>query len=229
MKILLAIFCVLVIASVAWAEKPAQVVNDPIDRIACPFEQLTFEWLFRDSDWGFSTNSCDDDGVPVWEYGVWPIDPQFTIWGTILEGNYPNDAGHSLISPTFMVDGATYLVQVTHGFDIENSYDGGNLSVNGEVVAPVEGYPDDEISDSTNFYAWCVDGEPGFTGDTGGVEITSCFDLTAFMGQEIQLSFDFGSDVSVNSAGWAIFSIRVGGDVVATENLTWPAVKGLYR
>ncbi len=92
----------------------------------------------------------------------------------------------------------------------------------------MEGYPADEISGGTDWYSWCVDGEPGFTGDSSG-QIFSCFDLSAFMGEEIQLSFDFGSDSSGQDMGWAIFQVRVGGDVVATGDATWSAVKGLYR
>jgi len=49
------------------------------------------------------------------------------------------------------------------------------------------------------------------------------------MGQEIQLSLDFGSDSSVTYPGWVIFTVRVGGDVVANDGTTWSAIKGLYR
>ena len=231
MRALLTILCVMVIASVAWADKPVQPVDNPIDRIECSFENVTYDWDFTVNDQGFTTATCDDGGVPTWEWGyantdVWPD----LVWGTTLLADYPSDAGESLISPSFIVDDSAYLVELQHGYWIEDSYDGGNLSVNGVVVEPMEGYPDDEISDSTSFYAWCVDGEPGFTGSMGGdYPRTNCFDLSAFMGEEVQLSFDFGSDSSVQDPGWYIGVVRVGGDVVANDGTTWSAMKGLYR
>jgi hypothetical protein len=61
------------------------------------------------------------------------------------------------------------------------------------------------------------------------VFVVHCFDLSDFMGEEVQLSLDFGSDSSVVAPGWAIFAITVGGDVVANDGSTWSAVKGMYR
>ena len=229
MKALLTILCVVAIASAAWADKPSQTTDSTANRVECPFDNVVYDWDFAVNDWGFATGPCDDGGVPTWEYGTsihWP-DP---IWGTSLTTDgeyYPNDAGESLISPSFVVDYSAYLVEVFHGYGIETGYDGGNLSVNGVVVEPMEGYPDDEISDSEVYYAWCVDGEPGFTGEA--YEVYSCFDLSAFIGEEVQLSFDFGSDSSVNVPGWYIASVRVGGDVVANDGTTWSAMKVLYR
>jgi hypothetical protein len=228
MKILLTILLMVIIASVAWAEKPTQPVDNTISRIECPLENVAYDWDFAESDQGFTTGPCDDGGLPCWEYGVneavWPD----ALWYTVVFGNYPNDAGESLISPSFVVDASAYLVEVWHGYAIEEGYDGGNLSVNGVVVEPLEGYPDEEISDSTGWYAWCVDGEPGFTG-AGGLDLYNCFDLSAFMGEEVQLSFDFGSDSTATEPGWGIGYVRVGSDVVTTDGTTWSAVKGLYR
>jgi len=228
MKTLLTILCVIAVASVAWAGKPIQSADNPIDRVECSIDYVAFNWSFLESDWGFTTSPCDDGGVPAWEYGYWPAGDVY-CWGTGLENDYPSDAGESLISPSWVVTDYAYLVEMAHGYNTEDGYDGGNLSVNGVVVEPIGGYPDDEISDSTSYYAWCVDGEPGFTGYSGPVYILDCFDLSAFMGEEVQLSFDFGSDSSVQDEGWAIFRASVGGDVVANDGATWSAVKGLYR
>ena len=68
--------------------------------------------------------------------------------------------------------------------------------------------------------------ETGFSGDDA---IHSCFDLGAFLGETVQLSFDFGSDSSVNYPGWAIFRVSVGSDVVPVDGTTWSAVKGMFR
>ena len=171
---------------------------------------------------------CDDGGVPVWEYGEIPDAPIGNVWVTQLYNPYPSDAGEGLLSPAFMVDESTYLIEVEHAYVTESDYDGCNVKANGEVIHPMEGYPVDEISASTSYYAWCVDGQPGFTGVVDDWVI-SCFDLSAFTGQEVELRFDFGSDSSVQNAGWIIRYVRVGGGVVANDGTTWSAVKGLYR
>jgi hypothetical protein len=227
MKTLLTIMCVLVITSVALADKPIQTVDNPVDRVECPFENITYDWTFLGGDdHGFTTGPCDDGGVPVWEFFYW-ADEDVYFWTTNGDEDYPNDAGDSLISPSFLVDGSTYLVELLHGYSFEPSFDGGNLSVNGVVVEPMGGYPDDELSDSESYYAWCVDGEPGFT--DFGVWGYDCFDLSDFMGEDVQLSLDIGSDSSVTYGGWVVGALLVGSDVVATEGSTWSAVKGLYR
>lgn len=228
MKALLTTLCIIAIASVAWAEKPVQTIDDPVFLVECAFQNVVYNWDFSESDNGFTNAECDVEGVPVWEYGYWP-DGDVICWGTGLMADYPNEAGQSLISPSFLVDASTYMVEVAHWYHIETSYDGGNLSVNGMVVEPMIGYPDDEISDSVNFYAWCVDGEPGFTGSAGDDLVTSCFDLSAFLDETVQLSFDFGSDSSVTYPGWTIFRVSVGSDVVPVDGTTWSAVKSMFR
>ena len=227
MKALLTTLCIIAIASVAWAEKPVQTLDDPVFLVECAFQNVVYNWDFAESDNGFTNAECDVEGLPIWEYGYQP-DFDINIWATVLLDVYSYEAGQSLISPSFLVDASTYMVEVAHSYDIETSYDGGNLSVNGVVVEPMMGYPDDEISDSPFYYAWCVDGEPGFTGSVDGL-VHSCFDLSAFLGETVQLSFDFGSDNSVNYPGWWIFNVKVGSDVVPVDGTTWSAVKSMFR
>jgi hypothetical protein len=226
---LLTTLCIIAIASVAWADKPVQTIDDPVFLVECAFQNVMYNWDFNEGDSGFTTALCEDGAVPTWQYGYWAeIDVNAWFTGT-SEEDYHSESGHSLISPSFLVDASTYMVEVAHWYNIETSYDGGNLSVNGMVVEPMIGYPDDEISDSVNFYAWCVDGEPGFTGLSGTEVVHSCFDLSAFLGETVQLSFDFGSDSSVTYPGWAIFRVSVGSDVVPVDGTTWSAVKGMFR
>ena len=74
-----------------------------------------------------------------------------------------------------------------------------------------------------------MDLQPGFSGHDPTNFFDSCFDLSAFIGEEVQLSFQFGSDGSVTFLGWYIATVYVGSDVVATDGTTWTQVKGLYR
>ncbi len=102
------------------------------------------------------------------------------------------------------------------------------MKVNGNVLTPVVGYPG-LISVPGDWYAWCVDFQYGFTGlDSGWM--TSCFDLTSYLGQTIQVSFEFGSDDAFVEAGWYLASVKVGNDSpVSTEPRSWSSVKSNYR
>ncbi len=81
----------------------------------------------------------------------------------------------------------------------------------------------------SDWTAWCVDFEEGFTGLDSGW-LTSCFDLTPFMGQEVEVSFDFGSDDTFTEAGWYLAAVRVGSDqAVPTESRSLSTIKGLFR
>lgn len=229
MRIVLTILCVLLVATAAWGAKPAGEANGAINRVDCEFGYVAWTWDFAAGDQGFTTGTCDTEGVPVWAWGTESTEFAATdVWGTVLNGDYPVQAGEALISPIWLVDGSNYLVQVLHYYDTETSFDGGNLMVNGTVVVPTDGYPDDELCDSDSYYAWCVDGQPGFTDGPSGW-ITSCFDLSEFAGQEVALEFQFGTDSSVTYPGWYLGAVTVGGDVVAEEGQSWTTVKGLFK
>jgi hypothetical protein len=230
MKAMLTVLCILTLVTVAWGAKPPGRIGETPERVECTFTYVAWEWDFAMGDMGFTTSTCDTEGLPVWQWGTESTYfPAQDVWGTILNAAYPNQAGEALISPSWLVDDSSYLVELIHWFDIETSYDGGNLMVNGVVVPPIAGYPDDELSDSTFYYAWCVDSQPGFTGHDPTGFFSSCFDLSAFVGQEVELSLQFGTDSSVTYPGWYLAKIIVGGDVVDNESQTWTELKALYK
>lgn len=227
-SMIVVIVCLLTIGN-ASAEK--QHFDTPLPaRISCELTAIVYDWDFADGPNGFSTSACDDQGVPVWEYGATTYIPGApgSVWGTVLEGDYPTDAGEGLLAPSFEVTEATRLMEIYHYYDAENLWDGGNVKVNGDVVTPISGYPG-LISVPGDWYAWCVDFEFGFTGlDSGWV--ISCFDLSAYIGQTVQISFEFGSDDTFVEAGWYLASVKIGNDnVVDAQNSSWSVVKGLYR
>jgi hypothetical protein len=223
MKTLLTLALILVLAVPGLAEKPQFDAPEPPARVPCGLTSVIHDWDFAVSDHGFTTAACDDQGVPVWEHGPTSYVPDApgACWGTVLDADYPLDAGESLVSPTFSVDATTYLVEVVHYYSMENLWDGGNVTVNGNIVVPLAGYPG-TISIPQDWYSWCVDEEAGFTGlDVGW--LTTCFDLGAYIGQDVTLSFDFGSDDFGVEPGWYIAAVRVGSDQavpVAPESLT---------
>jgi len=227
----LCVMCVFLIAP-AQAEKPF-FPTEPYgaDRVPCGLMTVTYDWDFAADDHGFTTAACDTGGVPTWEYGVTtyvPDAPATNVWGTVLEGDYTPESGESLMAPVFTVDSSTNLMEVVHYYDAENLWDGGNVTVNGEVIMPMVGYPG-FISIPGDWLAWCVDFEQGFTGLDSGW-LTSCFDLSAFIGEEIQIAFDFGSDDAFVEAGWYISAVRVGTDeIVPTEAQTFGHIKAMFR
>lgn len=226
-----AVFICLLIAGTALAEKPFHPTGAlPDSRVPCGLQSVTYDWTFADGDQGFTTAACDVEGAPVWEHGPTTYIPGAPagVWATVLEGDYATKSGDALLTPEFTVTEDTRLLEIYHYYDMENLWDGGNVTVNGTLLTPELGYPG-MISVPGDWYAWCVDFEMGFTGLDSGWW-TSCFDLTPFLGQTIQVAFEFGSDDMFVEAGWYIGSVKVGSDnPVSTQPATWSGIKSIYR
>lgn len=215
MRLACLIWLLLAWPALCLADKPTREVVPPRP-LPCNLSVVAHDWDFAEGDQGFSTVDCDDGGVSPWEYGPTTLvdGAPGNVWGTVLDADYPDDSGQGLVSPSFVVGPDSDLLEVLHYFDTESQYDGCNVSVgiwpNSTVITPIGGYTVSEISSSPSFYAWCVDAEPGWSGSSGGW-VVDCFDLSAFLGEEIQVEFDFGSDVSIHAPGWYLARVTVGG------------------
>ena len=218
-----AVILVLVVVAGGLAVAGEKPVRPPIDfgaiqRIPCNMTTVNIDWDFAVSDQGFTTTTCDaTGGASVWEYGTTSYVPGApgTVWGTVLEGDYPVDAGEGLISPPFFVDGDHDVMEILAYVDAETEYDGGNVTVNDTVIPPIDDYPA-IINSSPAYYAYCVDDEEGFTSHPATWE-QQCFDLVGYLGQTIQVRFDFGSDRSVTDPGWYLAYVRIGDDFIPVE------------
>jgi len=116
----------------AHAEKPPLDAPAPLpEDFPCSFGTVTYDWDFATGPHDFYIRDCDAGGLQVWEYGSTSIidGAPPMVWGTVLEGPYPNETGSGLVSPTFMVTPTSYLVEVRHYFETEQSYDGCNLVI----------------------------------------------------------------------------------------------------
>jgi len=233
MRAMLAGLCLLAMTGAAFAGPgPAgEVPIDQSDAVPCNLPCLCYDWDFAVSDQGFTApNACDTGGVAAWQYGTTTYVPGApgTVWGTVLNGNYPNDMGDALKSPSFTVTADCNYVEIYHYFYMETSYDGCNVKFNDTLIIPQGGYSG-TVSTSTSYYAWCVDMEQGWYGQSGGWR-AECFDLSQFMGQTGQLSFEAGSDSSVGYHGWYIAYVKVGGyGATPVEDSTWGQIKGLFQ
>jgi len=231
----IAILALALLVSPALADKPNIENHGTDSRVACDITGIGWTW-----DGTFTTETCDAAGVPVWAYGTSSDvpatdcdgEPIGMVLGTTLNGPYPNEAGERAILGSFEVTGSSNLLEICHWYDVETSYDGGNVEIYDgaawTVVSPMGGYPDDLISDSANYYAWCVDMEPGFNGHDPTTFVLDCFDLTNWEGTTVTVAVTFGSDSSVTYPGWYISSVVAGGIITATEPGTWSRVKSLY-
>ncbi|MDD5719489.1 MAG: hypothetical protein PHQ53_07370 [Candidatus Krumholzibacteria bacterium] len=237
MRLLLTFSLICLFAMPALADKEVYPDVASPTRDACELESVMFNWDFSEANHGFTPVVCDaTGGAPSWAWGATDIaGAPAAVWGTVLVGNYPNNAGEGLLSPVFAVTPDSYLMEIYHYVHVENNFDGGNVKVDDQVILPINGYTHPIISESTSYYAFCVDGQPGYSGNgyngPSQVWLVQCFDLSAFMGQEIQVRFDFGSDSSVAYPGWYLGYVKIGTDdgTVAMENETWTQIKGIFR
>jgi hypothetical protein len=234
MRALIVALSTLIIAGVALAGSPPDEVFNPHNRVPCDLETVCIDWNFAEGDQGFTAMICEEGGLAVWEHGptTYVSGAPGDVWGTVLEAEYLSDSGDGISSPAFEVTDDCYLMEVYHYYDIETNYDGCNVTVDNGVevvvVAPIGGY-DGVISTSTTFYAWCVDMEEGFTGHVSTWD-SDCFDLSAFMGQLVKVSFDFGSDSSMTYPGWYIAQIQIGSpETTPVDGDTWGQIKHLFK
>jgi hypothetical protein len=196
----------------------AKPVIDPIAQpaaVSCSMPFTSYDWDFNAGNQGFYRIACASAGASAWQWGYTTIIPGAPgrVWGTVLDANYPENAGDGLRSPSFVVTPQSRFVEVYHYFDTEYGYDGCNVSALGttsQILTPMGGYTVSAISVPTGYYAYCVDGEPGWTGPDATWRV-DCFDLFSMMGQPVTLEFDFGSDSSIQARGWYLSRVRVCG------------------
>ncbi len=230
MRAFLTSLCLLAMAGAVYAGNPPVADVPQPAAVPCNFPCICYDWDFAVSNQGFTApHSCDTGGTPVWAYGnsTLPGAPG-PVWGTGLTAQYPVNSGDALWSPTFTVTADCKYVEINHYFDTESSYDGGNVKFNNVLITPQGGYTG-LICTSTSYYAFCVDNEMGWMGASNGWRV-ECFDLSQFVGQTGQLSFEFGSDSSVTYRGWALAYVKVGGfGATPNESSTWGEIKGLFQ
>jgi hypothetical protein len=208
----------------------------------CPFEYSCYEIDFNEVDGGFVTQACG--GAAVWDWGnnlnvavpavACDETPVTSLLGTNVIGDYGNGAGEVAVVGPFSITQYCTCLELCHFYDTEGSYDGGNVKVSTDggatwtLIAPSRGY-DVAIMSS---YNPCIAGEPGFSGHQfAGAFLRDCFDISAYVGQDIMVGFFFGSDSSVGYyPGWYIKWLKVGSDAYSpVEPATWGSIKAMYK
>ena len=155
-------------------------------------------------------NFVPDPLTGAWEWGVPASGPSAAhsgtkLWATLLGGQYPISANWKLTSPQYTATVNNPTLKFWHWYEMEASWDGGNvkISTNGTdwtVITPVGGY-----NGTANVANAGIPGEACYTGTTTGNSWNEAtFNLTLTSGQTFYLRWHFGSDNSVNYAGWYI-------------------------
>ena len=146
-----------------------------------------------------------------WEWGVSTVAGAHSgtkVWGTRLNGPYPNNANYQLTTPSVYI-GNNFMLEFWHYFNTEVNYDGGNvkISTNGgatwTLITPEGGYPASNLG---------VLNGPGYDGNSGGW-VFARFNLSIYANQSVQFRFTFASDSGVTGDGWFIDDVRTTGFV----------------
>ncbi|RLL46964.1 DUF3823 domain-containing protein [Oceanobacillus piezotolerans] len=147
---------------------------------------------FQDEPTDWEINS-EAKGAPSWNWGAPTSGPKAALTGenvfaTNIAGEYNNHEESYLDMPAIQLPEENAFLQIEHWFDIEEFWDFGVLIA------------------STDAGDWEIVGE--VTGSSNGW-VTEAFDLSAFAGQEVYLSFLFISDESVTYPGWYIDNVAI--------------------
>ncbi|MFP4459727.1 MAG: FlgD immunoglobulin-like domain containing protein [Candidatus Zixiibacteriota bacterium] len=159
---------------------------------------------FEESGAGFSATAGWEWGIP--SYGPSETPSGEKCWGTVLDGDYVDNANYVLESPEFETASYTSAtLEFQHWMKIEWAYDGGYIEVSTDdgaswnLIHPVKGYPSTVASLS----------EWGFTGMTDDNWETAAFDLTNYIGEDMKFRLSFASDGGLAMDGWYIDNFAI--------------------
>jgi hypothetical protein len=157
-------------------------------------------------------NGCYFQDPPTggWEWGVPTSGPTSaysgtTCWGTVLDGNYLNNANWTLTSAfIFYATSNNPVLKFRHWYNMENNLDGGNVKISTypcttwQLIKPIWGYNGTASSSNAG-----IPGESCYTGiDTTWTE--EIFIIPVDSGQYFLVRWHFGSDCAVTFPGWYI-------------------------
>lgn len=172
-----------------------------------------YAWDFEGSNGGFATTG------PDWGWGdptSGPMDAHsgVNVWATKLGGNYSASSNSKLDLPPVVVPGShsAAIFSFWQWYATETSpYDGMNvkISTNGgatwTIITPDIGY--NAVANASNA---AIPGEACFShASAGKVWHQVAFNLTPYMGQTVLLRLHFGSDSSVQYAGFYVDDVRI--------------------
>jgi bacillopeptidase F (M6 metalloprotease family)/subtilisin family serine protease len=129
-------------------------------------------------------------------------------WATNLAGTYSNGADAWLMSPPIaLADVTGVTLQFAHWYRFENNYDKGYVEI------------------STDGITWTQLGG-FFTGEPTTGWLLPSYDLSAYVGQSVQIRFRMTSDASVTKLGWYVDDVKLLGIAAGgTSDGAWAPTK----
>lgn len=148
-----------------------------------------------------------------WEWGSPTSGPDTAhsgnkVWGTILSGQYPSNCNFRLVTPSFTATGDNPQLRFWHWYQTEQYYDGGNVKLSTDggltwtVIMPVGGYPGRASLSNAG-----IPGDSCYMGSSS-TWTQATFNLPVLAGQSFKLCWHFGSDGSIQQAGWYIDDVE---------------------
>ena len=158
-------------------------------------------------------NAFVKDGLTAWEVGTPSIAPLVAAnsgsnaWMTDLDSNYKKRDSSALYTPVFRLDsGQTYTYEFMHAFSTEIYHDGGTVDVTfdgciswhtvGTILFGATWFNSSFVTSLDIF-------KPGWTGLSNGWE-QATINLAVDTARNAIFRFRFGSDETINKAGWSI-------------------------
>ncbi len=162
----------------------------------------------------------------LWQWGEPTCGPEQPysgqkLWGTILNGSYPNDANAKLVLPAITLPDVDHLIfsfwhwmeAETDAVSPDSAYDGGIVELSNDrgiswiEIFPLHGYPHtvSKFAESAPF----LPGTPIYSGQYNWTEVL--FDLDVYKGKTVQIRFYFGSDKDNDYpyAGWYLDDVAI--------------------
>lgn len=166
----------------------------------------------------FEADDGEYTGTSDWAHGSPIFGPPGAfsgdnLWATNLSGDYSNNITAYLTSPPTDFAGASVLyLTFTHWYNIESSYDGGQVQVLSDdawvTVEPLGGYPQTALRG--------LDWQSGYSGLSDEWE-PAIFNLTDYISDNTQIRFRFGSDNDTVKPGWYIDDVAFDTDAVTSS------------
>ncbi len=158
-------------------------------------------------------NAFVKDGTTLWEVGTPNNAPLISTnsgsnaWVTDLDSNYKKRDSSALYTPVFAIDsGEVYSYEFMHAFSTEIYHDGGTVDVtfDGGITWHTVGT---NLFGATWFNTSFVTSldvyKPGWTGLSNGW-VQAKINMSVDTARNAVFRFRFGSDETINKAGWAI-------------------------
>ena len=154
--------------------------------------------------------------LPVWVTATTTAD---TLPNALFSPD-PNGAGagyvNEIVTPSFPVTSPTAVLRFRHNYDLEDTYDGGvlEISIGGgafqDILASGGAFVSGGYTDTIDGgFASPIAGRQAWSGNSGGFVTAEITLPAAAAGQNVQLKWRCGVDVSVGGTGWYLDSIAV--------------------